>query len=179
MAKSRSKIAAYSDNLQYERNFFALKRPNVLDSTDLRLLSAMQDNATATAQELSEQLNLSASQIGRRRQRLESEGYITGIHAHLSPEKLGLNVQAFVQVSMTAHTATNAQQFQKLAHALPEVVSLWTLTGEADYMLRVFCPNLPALNTLVHDVFLSHEAVSRVQTKIVMEQLKKDAGLPL
>nr|WP_325248571.1 Lrp/AsnC family transcriptional regulator [Amylibacter sp.] len=151
----------------------------MLDSTDLRLLSALQENATATAQQLSERLNMSASQIGRRRQRLESEGYIIGYHAVLNATKLGLSVQAFVQVSMSGHTPTNAREFQRLAQDRPEVVSLWTLTGEADYMLRVYCPSLAALNTLVHDVFLPHEAVARVQTKIVMEQLKKDAGLPV
>ena len=149
----------------------------MLDSTDLKLLAALQENATATAQELSERLNLSASQIGRRRQRLEADGYVTGYHAHVSPERLGLHVQAFVQVSMASHTTDNAQQFQRLAHGRPEVVSLWTLTGEADYMLRVFCRSLPALNTLVHDVFLSHETVARVQTKIVMEQLNKGLNM--
>jgi DNA-binding Lrp family transcriptional regulator len=151
----------------------------MLDPTDLRLLAALQDNAQATAQELSEKLNLSASQIGRRKQRLEAEGYITGYSAQLNPEKLGLNVQAFVQVSMAGHTTNNAQRFEQLAERRPEVVSLWTLTGEADYLLRVFCPSLAALNTLVHEVFLPHESVARVQTKIVMAQLKKDAGLPV
>ena len=151
----------------------------MLDSTDLKLLTALQENATSTAQELSDKLNLSASQIGRRRQRLEDAGYIVGYFAHLSPERLGLDVQAFVQVSMAGHTTDNARRFQHLVQHMPEVVSLWTLTGEADYMLRVFCPSLAALNTLVHDVFLPHEAVARVQTNIVMEQIKKDTGLPV
>lgn len=151
----------------------------MLDSTDLKLLSALQDNATATAQELSELLHLSASQIGRRRQRLEESGYIVGYHAHVSPKHLGLDVQAFVQVAMVGHTTDNAKQFEQLVDRTPEVVSLWTLTGDADYMLRVYCKSLAALNTLVHEVFLPHEAVARVQTKIVMKQLKKDAGLPV
>lgn len=151
----------------------------MLDSTDLKLLAALQENATATAQELSERLNLSASQIGRRRQRLEETGHVMGYHAHLSPTHLGLDVQAFVQVAMTGHTSDNAGQFEKLIERRPEVVSLWTLTGDADYMLRVYCKSLAALNTLVHEVFLPHESVARVQTKIVMKQLKKDTGLPV
>ena len=151
----------------------------MLDSMDLKLLSALQESATATAQELSERLNLSASQIGRRRQRLEETGYVMGYHAHLSPSHLGLDVQAFVQVAMTGHTPDNAGRFETLVEQTPEVVSLWTLTGDADYMLRVYCKSLAALNTLVHEVFLPHETVARVQTKIVMKQLKKDTGLPV
>lgn len=151
----------------------------MLDSTDLALLSALQENATATAQELSDRLHLSASQISRRKARLETEGYITGYTARLSAERLGLTVQAFVQVSMSGHTPQNARAFQDMARRRPEVSSLWTLTGEADYMLRVFCHSLKELNRLVHEVFLPHEAVARVQTKIVMDQLKQDTGLPV
>jgi DNA-binding Lrp family transcriptional regulator len=151
----------------------------MLDSTDLKLLAALQENATATAQELSERLHLSASQIGRRRQRLEETGHVIGYHAHLSPEHLGLDVQAFVQVAMTGHTTDNAERFERLVERTPEVVSLWTLTGDADYMLRLYCKSLADLNSLVHDVFLPHESVARVQTKIVMKQLKKDTGMPI
>lgn len=151
----------------------------MLDSTDLRLLSALQNNAQATAQELSETLHLSASQISRRKSRLEMEGYIKGYVARLNAEKLGLSVQAFVQVSMSGHTTENARVFQQMAQRRPEVSSLWTLTGEADYLLRVWCKSLNELNALVHEVFLPHEAVARVQTKIVMAQLKVDAGLPV
>lgn len=151
----------------------------MLDPTDLRLLSALQENATATAQDLSERLYLSASQISRRKARLESDGYIVGYGARLSARKLGLDVQAFVQVSMSGHTPENARRFQDTARRRPEVTSLWTLTGEADYLLRVYVRSLAELNALVHEVFLPHEAVARVQTRIVMDQLKSDTGLPV
>ena len=49
----------------------------MLDATDTRLLAALQKDAHLTAHQLGEMLNLSPSQAGRRRQRLEAEGYIT------------------------------------------------------------------------------------------------------
>ena len=151
----------------------------MLDKTDKKLLAALQQNAQATAQELSDKLYLSASQIGRRKQRLEAEGYIIGYTAEVSPKRLGLSVQAFVQVSMTGHSPTISRSFHRLVRDTPDVVSVWTLTGEADYLLRVFCTDLAALNTLVHETFLPHAAVARVQTKIVMDQIKEDTGLPV
>ena len=151
----------------------------MLDSTDLKLLAALQQDAQATAQELSDILHLSASQISRRKARLEADGYVTGYVARLNADKLGLAVQAFVQVSMSGHTPENARVFQEMARRRPEVASLWTLTGEADYLLRVWCHSLRELNALVHEGFLPHDAVARVQTKIVMDQLKADAGLPV
>ncbi len=151
----------------------------MLDSTDSQLLKALQQNAHLTANELGDILNLSPSQAGRRRQRLEQEGYITGFHARLDAVRLGLNVQAFIQVSMVTHSPQAAQSFQTLIRTRPEVVSAWTLTGEADYLLRVYCADLGELNHLVHEVFLPHSAVARVQSQIVMDQTKPDAALPI
>jgi DNA-binding Lrp family transcriptional regulator len=150
----------------------------MLDDADCRLLAALQQNAHLTTQDLGELLNLSASQAGRRRQRLEAEGYITGYAARLDPAKVGLTVQAFVQVQMATHAPDVARSFATLIASLPEVISAWTLTGEADYLLRVFCCDLGALNRLVHQRLLPHPAVARVQSQIVMDQLKADAVLP-
>ena len=149
-----------------------------LDETDCRLLAALQENAHLTAQELGERLHLSASQAGRRRQRLEAEGYITGYAAKLDAGRLGLDVQAFVQVQMATHDPEAAKSFQRLLRTQREIISAWTLTGEADYLLRVVCEDLPALNRVILEVLLPHPAVSRVQSQIVMNQFKADAPLP-
>lgn len=150
----------------------------MLDDIDTRLLAALQKNAHLTAQELGEMLNLSASQAGRRRQRLESDGYIEGYTARLDATRLGLSVQGFVQVHLGTHGRQNAQSFARLVATRPEITSAWTMTGDADYLLRVYCSDLPALNSLIHDVLLAHPAVARVQSQIVMDQLKRDGPLP-
>lgn len=151
----------------------------MVDETDSRLLAALQADAQITAQDLGALLNLSASQAARRRARLEAEGLITGYVARLSPGKLGLAVQAFVQVQMAAHAPETAREFLRLIATLPEVVACWTLTGEADYLLRVWCADLPALNDLIHHRLLPNPAVARVQSQIVMAQPKPDAGFPV
>ncbi|HEY9020414.1 Lrp/AsnC family transcriptional regulator [Seohaeicola sp. SP36] len=150
----------------------------MLDDTDKRLLAALQKNAHLTAQDLSEVLNLSPSQAGRRRQRLEAEGFITAYAARLDPMKLGLHVQAFVQVQLATHGPEQSRSFARLVDTQPAIISAWTLTGDADYLLRVYCDDLPALNRLIHEVLLPHPAVARVQSQIVMDQFKQDAPLP-
>lgn len=150
----------------------------MLDATDTRLLAALQKNAHLTAQQLGEMLNLSASQAGRRRQRLETEGFIQGYAARLDPQRLGLTVQGFVQVHLGTHGPDQSAGFARLISTRPEITSAWTMTGEADYLLRVYCSDLTALNALIHDVLLPHPAVARVQSQIVMDQLKRDAPLP-
>lgn len=150
-----------------------------LDPTDVRLLTALQEDAHMTADRLGDMLNLSASQISRRRQRLEADGYIQGYRARLAPLKLGLQVQAFVSVQMATHAPDQVKTFVRILQTRREVTSAWTLTGEADYLLRVYCDDLAALNTLIHQVLLPHPAVARVQSQIVMDQIKADAPLPI
>ena len=150
----------------------------MLDSTDTRLLAALQKNAHLTAQELGDMLNMSASQAGRRRQRLEADGYIEAYCARLDPKRLGLTVQGFVQVHLSTHGPDHSATFARLIETQAEVTSAWTMTGDADYLLRVYCEDLEGLNRLIHDVLLPHPAVARVHSQIVMDQLKRDAPLP-
>lgn len=150
----------------------------MMDETDSRLLAEVQRDAMVTAQTLGERLNLSPSQAARRRARLEEAGVIRGYAARLDPAALGLTVQAFIQVQMARHGPEPAESFARLVAACPEIISVWTLTGEADYLLRVWCADLADLNRLVHGVILPHPSVARVQSQIVMDQPKSDAPLP-
>ncbi|MGB5864154.1 MAG: Lrp/AsnC family transcriptional regulator [Sulfitobacter sp.] len=149
-----------------------------MDNTDKRLLGALQNNAHLTAQELGETLNLSPSQAGRRRQKLEADGVIQSYTARLDPRMLGLAVQGFVQVHLGIHGPEHSNSFAQLVARRREIVSAWTMTGDADYLLRVYCEDLPALNRLIHEVLLPHKAVARVHSQIVMDQLKQDGPLP-
>jgi DNA-binding Lrp family transcriptional regulator len=150
-----------------------------IDATDERLLELLQRNAHLTSEALGRALNLSPSQAGRRRQRLEAAGLITGYAARLDASALGLAVQAFVQVQMATHKPDLVATFARMVSLEPRITSAFTLTGEADYLLRVFCRDLAALNELIHERILPHPAVARVQSQIVMDQMKPDAPLPV
>ena len=150
-----------------------------MDDVDAALLRLVQDDASLTAEALGRRLGLSASQAGRRRARLEAERVIRGVRAVLDPARLGLGVQAFVQVQMATHEPRKARDFLRLLEARAEVAAVWTLTGEADYLLRIWCADLAALNALIQGTLLPHEAVARVQSRIVMDQPKRDGTLPI
>lgn len=150
-----------------------------MDNTDKRLLAALQKNAQLTAQELSDILHLSPSQAGRRRQRLENDGCIKSYVARLQANRLGLAVQSFVQVHLATHGTEQSKSFKRLVENTPQITDAWTMTGDADYLLRVYCADLSDLNRLIQDVLLVHPSVARVQSQIVMEHLKADGPLPL
>ena len=150
-----------------------------IDDTDARLLRALQRDAQMTSEALGQHLNLSPSQAGRRRQRLEAEGYIDGYRARVSPAKVGLGVQAFVSVQISGYAPSEIKSLLRIIETRTEITAAWTMTGEADYLLRVYCENLTALNRLIQETLLPHPAVARVQSQIVMDHFKADAPLPI
>ena len=150
-----------------------------LDGFDVKLLAALQDNAALTNAELGTIINLSASQVSRRRTKLEDAGIIRRYRAALDPEALGLTVTAFVGVTLGAHSRENARKFRNMVKAMPEVQEAHTLTGDLDYMLKIVVADLKALSRIINDELLPQEAVNNVRSSIAMETLKDDNLLPL
>ncbi|MGS4887413.1 Lrp/AsnC family transcriptional regulator [Roseibium sp. MB-4] len=150
-----------------------------LDSFDMKLLAALQENSAATNAEIGETIGLSASQVSRRRQKLEDNGIIRRYRAALDPEALGFTVTAFVGVTLGAHSRENARKFRNMVTAMPEVQEAHTLTGDVDYMLKVVVRDLKALSRIVNDELLPQEAVQHVKSSIAMDTLKDDNLLPL
>ncbi|MEP3045203.1 MAG: Lrp/AsnC family transcriptional regulator [Roseibium sp.] len=150
-----------------------------LDGFDVKLLAALQENAALTNAELGDAIGLSASQVSRRRQKLEDSGIIRRYRAALSPEALGLTVTAFVGVTLGAHSKENARKFRNMVKAMPEVQEAHTLTGDVDYMLKIVVPDLKSLSRIVNDDLLPQEAVHHVRSSIAMDTLKDDNLLPI
>ena len=133
-----------------------------MDSFDLKLLSALQDDGRLTNYELAERVGLSASQCSRRRAALEQDGVIVGYHAALSAAALGLDIVVFVQVTLATHSPDNAKRFARLIDGLAEVQEAFSLTGEADYLIKLVVPDLASLARILSDVLLPHDSVAHV-----------------
>ncbi len=150
-----------------------------MDAVDLRLLDALQENGRLTNQELAERIGLSASQCSRRRTALEESGVIASYHALLAEERVGLAVTAFVEVSFSAHTPENAESFFRLVEGAPQIQEAYSLTGDADYLLKLTVPDLKALSHILNAVLLPHKSVARLRSFVVLERLKRTTRAPL
>ena len=150
-----------------------------MDDFDLKLLRALQEDGRLTNNDLADRVGLSASQCSRRRSALENAGVIEGYQAVLSSEALGLAVLAFVHVTLATHSPDNAKRFQELIDRTEEVQEAYSLTGEADYLVKIAVPDLKALSRILSEVFLAHGSVAHVHSAIVLDRLKKVARLPL
>ena len=150
-----------------------------MDGFDIKLLDALQDDGRLTNFDLAERVGLSPSQCSRRRAALEASGIIVSYHARLAAEAIGLGILVFVQVTLANHSPGNSKRFQKLIDALPEVQEAFSLTGEADYLVKLVVPDLKALSRILNDVLLPHESVEHVRSSIVLDRLKQTPRLPL
>lgn len=150
-----------------------------LDQFDRKILAHLQQDARLTNNDLSERINLSASQCSRRRQRLEEAGLIRSYRAVLDRDLLGLSLVNIITVTLATHSPDNARRFAELISGLPEVLEAHALTGEMDYLLKVVTPDLKSLSDFVNEVLLPHQSVQHVKTAIVLQTLKETGALPL
>ncbi|VVE00494.1 AsnC family transcriptional regulator [Pandoraea pneumonica] len=150
-----------------------------LDSYDLSLLESLQKDGRATHHELAKDVALSASQIGRRLQRLEAAGIIEGYRVVLRPEVLGLGVTAFTTLRLQHHGDHVIERFQAEIDLLPEVLECHAVVGEADYLLRIVVPDLNALSAFVMKRLMQVPGVENVRSNIVLSAFKRSNSLPL
>jgi Lrp/AsnC family leucine-responsive transcriptional regulator len=150
-----------------------------LDRMDARILHELQADGRRTVVELSQRVGLTGTPCARRVRQLEQAGVIVGYAAVLDPTRLGLKVQAFVQVKLERHTDENMDQFRRELAALDHVVACFATTGEYDFMLQVVAPDLEALSTVVLKKLLKISCVRDVHSSIVLDTIKRSARVPL
>src|SRR5215469_15874266 len=113
-----------------------------LDNFDRRLLSLLQENAALSVNELAERVGLSPSPCWRRIQKLETEGYIRARVALLDPKKLNLGVTVFAAIRTNQHNAAWLEAFSRAVVGIPEIIEVYRMSGQIDYMLRIVVPDI-------------------------------------
>lgn len=144
-----------------------------LDSFDLKLLAELQQDGRLTNAELGDRVHLSASQVSRRVQRLIEEGYIERFQAVLSRQKLGLGLTVYCLVTLKIHAGDSMQAFHERVRALPEVVECQSLTGEADYVLKIVVADLKRFSDFMSEHLMKAPEVANIRSSVVLESIKE------
>jgi len=144
-----------------------------LDTFDHKILRALQRNGALTNAQLSEEVNLSTSQCSRRRVRLEKEGIISGYHARINAEAMGIALRAVVRVNLNSHSASNENDFIKMLASHDEIVEAFSVSGDADYVLILQCENLTRFADFIHSTLLPHAVIGQVRSEVVLKDIKR------
>lgn len=151
----------------------------LLDKYDVALLSALQQDASATHQQLGELVHLSASQVSRRITRLQASGIIRRTVALLDPARIGLGVRAISYVTLARHGDDEGAAFEQEMATFPEVLECFAVTGECDYILQIVAASLSELSESVLRRLTRIKAVNNIRSNIVLQHIKRSTELPL
>ncbi len=149
-----------------------------MDHIDKTIIDLLQHDAGLSAREIAAEVNLTPTPCWRRIQRLENEGVIVGKVALINPKDVNLSVSALVQIRTNRHSADWMDQFTKALKKFPEIIEAYRTSGEVDYMLRVFVPDMEAYD-LFYKRLIEEVDLYDVSTNFIMEEMKKTTALPL
>jgi len=150
-----------------------------LDEADLRLLTAVQRDASASQAELADAAGVSPSLVSRRLARLKEAGVLKSVVGIVEPSRVGLTMAAIIRVRLRDHAAANVKSFRDMIARMEEATLCVMLTGEADYLIRIVARDLPHFQAIVQSKLLRCGAIAHMESSIVLETLKDTTALPL
>ena len=150
-----------------------------IDKTDRRILSILQEDGRIANVELAERIGLSPTSIGERLKRLQREGFVEGYGARLNPHRLGLGLLVFVEVLLDKTTSDVFEKFARAVQNAPEVLECHMVAGGFDYLVKVRLPDMTAYRKFLGERLLALPGVKETRTYAVMEEVKRDAPLPV
>lgn len=150
-----------------------------LDTTDLKILRLMQDDARISNVDLAKAINLSPSPTLARVKRLEADGIIARYTALVDPEALGLQLNVFVRISLQRQDAAMLRRFEQEVARFDEVMEVYLMTGDEDYLLRIVVPDIRALERFILDNLTIIPGVSNIRSSFALKQVKYKTALPL
>ncbi|MFZ1815622.1 MAG: Lrp/AsnC ligand binding domain-containing protein [Rhizobiaceae bacterium] len=148
-----------------------------LDSVDRNILKALQGDGRISVTDLSSAVNLSKTPCTERMRRLERSGHITGYHARLSGDALGLSTLVFVQVVLERTTTSVLDRFNSAVKVIPEVEACHMIAGGFDYLLKVRTRDMAHYRKVLGDRIGALPGVSQTHTFAVMETVLDDKGI--
>ncbi len=150
-----------------------------LSDADVRVLRAIQEDATGSAREMAERLGMSPSTLWRRMNELEQVGAIKGRVAIVDPERVGFPVCVFVFVNLTDYEKATLGRFERFVNDTPEILECFAVTGTNDYTLITRSRSVGEFERLLMDRILAHESVASATSQFALRQHKYSTALPL
>ncbi len=150
-----------------------------LDITDFRILRQLQRDASLTNVELAQAVSLSPSPTLSRVKRLEGEGVISRYVALVDPHALGLKVNVFVRVSLEKQEAAALEKFEQAVSHFDEVMEVYLMTGDEDYLLRIVVPDIQALERFILENLTRIPGIKNIKSSFALKQVKHKTALPL
>jgi len=151
----------------------------MLSLTDIKILTALQQDGRITNQTLADQIGMSASPCWRRVRQLEEHRYIQGYRAVLDRRKIGLGVMVFVRVRIDHHSEAEAQKFEQQVMQLEGVVACYSIGGDAYFLMQVVARDLDSFSDFAMSVVRQLPGIKEMQSMFVLKEIKPFVSFPV
>jgi len=150
-----------------------------LDPIDRKILELLQSNSNITNAQLAHEVGLSAAPTLERVKKLETAGVIRSYHAVVDPASVGLGVSTFVMASLKGHNKENISKFMNAISEIKEIVECHHVTGQADFMLKIVCTDIPSYQNLMLEKVTNIEVVDNLQSMVILSTFKDTKMIPI
>ena len=147
---------------------------NDMDKIDHRILTLLEEDARQSFAELGEQVALSKTPCWQRVRELERSGVIRGYRAEIDSRRLGLQVEAFVQVTLSS---VQHVEFEAAVLQHPSILQCFTTAGQADYLIHVLVEGIAELDSLLRMEISQLPGVQKIETTVCMKTIKHRAPI--
>ena len=149
-----------------------------MDEIDRSLLDILQQDATLSIAQMAERVGLSPTPCWKRIQKLEAGGVITRRVALVDPTRVGVDLSVLVSIEAGEHTPAWLERFSAGVAAMPEVMEVYRMAGDVDYMLRVVVPDIQGYDTF-YKRLIAIVPLKNVTSRFAMEKIKSTTALPI
>lgn len=149
-----------------------------LDSKDIRILRALRKNARVSNKALAAEVGLAPSSCLDRVRRLRMSRVLTGYHAEVEPDAIGVGLQAMVAVKLARHVRGEVEAFERHLATLSEVITVFHVAGANDYLVHVAVRDSAHLRELALSAFTDRPEVAHIETQLIFRH-KRNHDLPV
>jgi Lrp/AsnC family transcriptional regulator len=148
------------------------------DELDRKILGHLQRDASRSLDELAADVGLSRNACWRRVKRMEDDGLIKQRVALLDARRLNVGLTVFIALKTVEHSPVWLDKFSKAVRDIPEIVGVFRMTGDIDYLVQAVVPDVEAYDAL-YKRLINRITLADVSSSFVMEEIKATTALPL
>lgn len=149
-----------------------------MDSFDRAILTIIQNDGSLPLNEIASRVGLSPTPCWNRIRKMEESGIIASRVALLNGSKLGLGVTIYVSIETSDHSEGWLARFAQTVQSMPEVLDVYRMSGDVDYMMRVVVPGIDAYDAFYRRL-IKAIPLKNVTSRFAMEMIKATTALPL
>ncbi|MBS1634446.1 MAG: Lrp/AsnC family transcriptional regulator [Bacteroidetes bacterium] len=147
-----------------------------MDKIDAKILNILQKDCNVPVKDIAQKVGLSYTPTYERIRQMEETGIIKSRVTILDPSKIGMRLFVYCNITLKEQSKKSLLDFEKAAAKIPEIMSIISLSGVYDYMLKIATTDIEAYNNFVMNKLANIPNIAQYHSNIVMSIVKDDTA---